>query len=64
MARKKIVITQGMDLYPDQRERLKKLGNVIFYDSLAGSHNEWLERCNGADVVCSGKFGLKQCYPR
>lgn len=57
---KKIIVTQEMDFSPDQRERLKKLGDVTFYDDRAKSPEEWLERCKGADVICSGIFGVRQ----
>jgi phosphoglycerate dehydrogenase-like enzyme len=58
--RKKIVITQDMDLYPDQIERLKSLGEVTFYDEVPATPEEWLSRCQGADVICSGECGLKE----
>ncbi len=57
---KKIVIAQPMHMYPDQIERLKKLGSVTFYDEFTKSSNEWLERVQGADIICSNKTGLKQ----
>lgn len=56
---KKIVLTQPMDLFPDQKERLNKLGRVIVYDDFPANSEEWLERCQGADVICSRKFGLE-----
>lgn len=49
-----------MGFYPDQIERLKSLGDVIFYDDLAESPKEWVRRCKDADIVCSGKYGLKE----
>jgi phosphoglycerate dehydrogenase-like enzyme len=55
----KIIITQNLDLYPDQIERIKKLGNTTIYTNLAKSPEEWLERCQGANIICTGKFGLK-----
>ena len=57
---KKIVVTQNHDLYPDQIERLKSLGEVKLYDDLAKTPEEWLERVRGFEIICSGKFGLKQ----
>jgi len=57
---KKIVVTQNHDLYPDQIERLKSLGEVKFYNDLAKTPEEWLERVGGFEIICSGKFGLKQ----
>jgi len=58
--RKKIIVTQGMDLFPDQIERLKTLGEVKIYNDLANTPEEWLDRCKGFDIICTGKFGLKQ----
>ncbi len=59
-ARKKIVVAQNLDLYPDQIKRMKSLGDVVVYKDIAKSPEEWLERCKDADIVCSGKFGLRQ----
>jgi len=59
---KKIVVTQPMDLFPDQIDRLKKFGGVKIFSNLAKSYDDWLERCRDADIICSGKYGLKQRY--
>jgi phosphoglycerate dehydrogenase-like enzyme len=56
---KKIVVTQNLDLFPDQIERLKALGELVLHDDLSKSASEWLRRCQGADIICTGKFGLK-----
>lgn len=56
----KIIVAEPLNLLDDQWERLNKLGEVIRYDSLASSVGEWMERVKDADVICSGKFGLKQ----
>ena len=56
----KIVVAQDMPFYPDQIKKLKSLGKVTFHKNLAGSPDEWLNRCKDADVICSGKFGLKE----
>lgn len=56
----KIVISQNLEFYPEQIKRLKSLGEVIFYNDLAKSPEKWLERCQGADIICTGGFGLKQ----
>lgn len=55
----KIVVTQELDMYPDQKERLKSLGDVEFYNDIP-TPEQWLERVQGADIICSGKAGLKQ----
>lgn len=56
---KKIVVMQPMRMYADQIERLKKLGQVIFYDTFAKNPDEWLERTKGADIICTSKVGLE-----
>jgi len=59
---KKIVVTQDLGLNEKERARLNKLGEVKYYDDLPETPEEWLKRCQNADIVCSGKFGLKQKY--
>lgn len=54
----KIVVTKNLDFYPDQRARLDKLGDVVYYDAESASPDEWYERCKGADIICTGTFGL------
>ncbi|MFA6073727.1 MAG: NAD(P)-dependent oxidoreductase [Candidatus Woesearchaeota archaeon] len=56
----KIVVAGGLNFYPDQIERLNKLGDMIYYSDCASTHEEWLERVKDADIICSGKFGLLQ----
>ena len=56
---KKIVVTQNLGLYPDQIRRIEKLGEVTIYNDLARSPEEWLKRVKGADIICTGKFGLR-----
>lgn len=56
----KIAVTQPMEFYADQKERIQSLGEVTFYDELAKSPEEWLERCENADIICTGKFGLRE----
>ncbi|MEI6040529.1 MAG: NAD(P)-dependent oxidoreductase [Candidatus Berkelbacteria bacterium] len=56
---KKIVVMQPMHMYPDQIERLKKLGQVVFHNTFAKNSNEWMDRTRGFDVVCTSKLGLK-----
>ncbi|MCK5211091.1 hydroxyacid dehydrogenase [Candidatus Parcubacteria bacterium] len=55
----KIVITQDLGLNKEEIIRLEKLGELKMYDDLPKTPDEWLSRCQGADIVCSGKFGLK-----
>lgn len=56
----KIVIPQDLNLNEEERSRLNKLGEVEFYEDLAASPDEWLVRCKEANIICTGKFGLKQ----
>ena len=59
---KKIIVTQDLGLNKEERERLNKLGEVKYYNDLPETPEEWLVRCETADIICSGKFGLKQKY--
>lgn len=55
---KKIVVTGSMHLYPDQIERLKKLGDTVVFDDIPTS-KEWLERSKDADIILSGEIGMQ-----
>lgn len=56
----RIVVTQPMRLSEEQKGRLEKLGEVPnVAEDVPVSAEEWLKRTNGADVVCSGIFGLR-----
>jgi phosphoglycerate dehydrogenase-like enzyme len=57
---KKIVVVQPFGLLPEQRRRLQSLGDVTFYDEMSSSSAEWLKRVKDADIICTGKFGLKE----
>jgi phosphoglycerate dehydrogenase-like enzyme len=56
----RIVIAENLGIYPDQIERLKKLGVLTTFSEPLKSSDEWLERCRGHDIICSGKLGLKE----
>ena len=56
----KIIVTQDLDLLPDQVERIESLGDVKIYNDLAEDYDAWLQRVQGYDIICTGKFGLKQ----
>lgn len=58
----KIVVTQDLGLNKEERKRLNDIGEVQYYEDLPTTPEEWLERCKGADIICSGKFGLRQKY--
>ena len=55
-----IVVTSPMNFLPEQRKRLEDLGDVVIYDTLPASLEEWLERCKGRNIICSGKYGLTE----
>lgn len=56
---KKIVVTQDLGLTREDQNNLSQLGEVVYYNNLSSSPEEWLERCQGFDIICTGKFGLK-----
>ncbi len=60
MIKPKIVVTSPIGLSFEQKQRLKSLGDVQIYSEPAKTPEEWLERCKGADIICSGKFGLQE----
>lgn len=55
-----IVIPMNLGLYPDQIVRLKKLGNLKVYKESSPDIDIWLSRVKDADIICSGKKGLKE----
>lgn len=57
---KKIVVTHDLSLNQEQKDRLNKMGEVIFYDNSPQTPDEWLSRIKGADAVISEQFGLKE----
>lgn len=58
----KIVVTNNQDFSEAQKKRLESLGDVTYYDTLPKDAAEYLERVNGADVICSGTAGLQDAY--
>jgi len=60
----KIAVTNNQSFTEAQMQRLNKLGDVTFYDSLPQTPDEYLERIKGVDIVCSGTAGLQEAYPR
>ncbi len=54
----KIVVTQDLGLNKEERERLNKLGEVIYYENLSTTLDEWFSRCKDADIICTGRFGF------
>lgn len=49
-----------MSFATDQKERLGKLGEVIYYKERAETPEEWLMRVKGFDVICTGVFGIRE----
>ena len=56
----KIVVAQPLDISNIQMEKLKEVGEVVVYDDMPSSYEDWFDRVKDADVICSGKYGLKQ----
>lgn len=55
----KIVVTQDLGLNPENIEKLKQLGDLTIYNEISRTPEEWLSRCRGADIICTGKYGIK-----
>jgi phosphoglycerate dehydrogenase-like enzyme len=55
----KIVAVQPLQLSLAQKARLEKLGDVTYYDTRTKSLDEWLERTQGHDIICTGVYGIK-----
>lgn len=53
-----IVVTKNLGLHPDQKERLEKLGDIIYHETESVTSEEWYERCKNANIICTGFFGL------
>jgi phosphoglycerate dehydrogenase-like enzyme len=58
----KIVVTEELDLNETQLNRLKALGEVTAFADQAAKPEDWLDRVQGFDVICSSKYGLKQNF--
>ena len=54
----KIIIAQNLNFSDEQLERLGKLGELVAYNN-PKSEVEWLERCEKADIICSGSMFMK-----
>jgi phosphoglycerate dehydrogenase-like enzyme len=57
----KIVMTCPMGLSLEQKARLEKLGTVKYYDTHPTA-DEWVERCQGYEVICSFMSGMRERY--
>lgn len=49
----KVIVTENFKLEPDQTERLKLLGDVVFLQNKAVSREESLKRLSDADIICA-----------
>lgn len=58
----KIVVTNNQNLSEKQINRLNSLGEVTYHDTLPANRDEYLERIQGADIICSGAAGLQDAY--
>lgn len=55
---KNIVIPQNLNLFPNQIERLRTLGNLELYEDPQNSE-EWFNLCVNADIICSESKYMK-----
>jgi phosphoglycerate dehydrogenase-like enzyme len=60
MNKPRIVVTSPIKFLPDQKLRLEKLGNITYYDALPSSPDEWMERTENAEIICSNKYVLTE----
>ena len=58
----KIVVTNDQGFTAEQKQRLESLGTVTYYDTTPADGAEYLQRVQGADIICSGAVGLKDAY--
>lgn len=58
----KIVVTQDLNLSQEQIKRLENLGELTLYNQIASSHEELIQRCLDADIVCARKTDLESVY--
>jgi len=54
----KIVITQPIGFSDEQLIEIASLGDLKAYNTISNTTEEWLERVEGADIVCSNNYGL------
>ena len=57
-----IVVTNDQGFTAEQKQRLESLGTVTYYDTTPADGAEYLQRVQGADIICSGAVGLKDAY--
>jgi phosphoglycerate dehydrogenase-like enzyme len=60
----RIVVTNDQYFTPAQKSRLDSLGDVTYYHTLPRDGDEYMERVEGADIICSGTAGLIEAYDR
>ena len=58
----KIAITHDLGLSSGDMERLNSMGEVIVHNSRPQSGEDWLSRCEGADIICCGMSGFRDEY--
>jgi phosphoglycerate dehydrogenase-like enzyme len=63
-----IVITDGQGFTSEQCRQIEALcgvdDRVTAYSTLPADADEYLQRVEGADIICSGSAGLREAYPR
>lgn len=56
----KIVVINSQDFNSTQKERLSSLGDVTYYLGQPKDGKEYLQRANGADIICSTIKGFNE----
>ena len=59
----KIIVIKDLDMPKHQKDRLQTLWDVTI-SKIPNTHDEWVDIVKWYDVICSGKFGLKQKYQK
>jgi phosphoglycerate dehydrogenase-like enzyme len=57
----KIVVTQNVGMTSLQKSELSKLGEVMFYDTVASSQQEYVSRIQWADIIYSEENYMHEC---
>jgi lactate dehydrogenase-like 2-hydroxyacid dehydrogenase len=59
----RIHVVESIKLDEKQKRRLKKLGEVRYFDGLPNA-DELLKRCEGADIICADWAPIDSAIPR
>lgn len=56
MKRLQIVVAKDLKFFPKHYKRLDSLGAVTYYKQPAKDPVEWYERCENANIICTGQY--------